>query len=150
MKDTYRPLLHEIFKQASGGNMKQKKVDILRKYDTPSIRMICKAAYDPNIEWLLPEGQVPYIPNEAPEGTEHARLEQTAKTLYHYVKGGNSKLPQFKRENMFIQLLESLSKEEAEFLILVKDKKVHTQYKVSSQVIKEAFGWNDSYVKADQ
>lgn len=147
MEETYRPLINEIFKKASNGNVKKKKVDVLKQYDTPQLRMICKAAYDPNLKWLLPEGDVPYIENEAPEGTEHSRLENNAKTLYHYIKGGNDKLPQFKRENMFIQLLESLHKDEAKFLILVKDQKVHNEYKVSASVIKEAFDWDDNFFK---
>lgn len=147
MEETYRPLINEIFKKASNGNVKKKKVDVLKQYDSPQLRMICKAAYDPNLKWLLPEGDVPYIENEAPEGTEHSRLENNAKTLYHYIKGGNDKLPQFKRENMFIQLLESLHKDEAKFLILVKDQKVHNEYKVSASVIKEAFDWDDNFFK---
>lgn len=147
MEETYRPLINEIFKKASNGNVKKKKVDVLKQYDTPQLRMICKAAYDPNLKWLLPEGDVPFVENEAPEGTEHSRLENNAKTLYHYIKGGNDKLPQFKRENMFIQLLESLHKDEAKFLILVKDQKVHNEYKVSASVIKEAFDWDDNFFK---
>lgn len=147
MEETYRPLISEIFKKASNGNVKKKKVDVLKQYDSPQLRIICKAAYDPNIKWLLPEGDVPYIENEAPEGTEHSRLEQSAKTLYNFVKGGNDKLPQFKRENMFIQLLESLHKDEAKFLSLVKDQVVHNEYKVSAVVIREAFDWDENFVK---
>lgn len=147
MEETYRPLISEIFKKASNGNVKKKKVDVFKKYDSPQLRIICKAAYDTNIKWLLPEGDVPYIENEAPEGTEHARLEHSAKTLYNFVKGGNDKLPQFKRENMFIQLLESLHKDEAKFLGLVKDQTVHNEYKVSAVVIKEAFDWDDNFFK---
>jgi len=147
MEETYRPLISEIFKKASNGNVKKKKVDVLKQYDSPQLRMICKAAYDPNIKWLLPEGDVPYIENEAPEGTEHSRLEHSAKTLYNFVKGGNDKLPQFKRENMFIQLLESLHKDEAKFLGLVKDQAVHNEYKVSAVVIREAFDWDENFVK---
>ena len=26
------------------------------------------------VEWMLPKGDVPFIPNEAPEGTEHTLL----------------------------------------------------------------------------
>ena len=53
----------------------------------------------------------------APAGTEHTRLEQEARTLFHYIKGGNDKLKQIKCEAMFVQLLEGLHESEAEMLI---------------------------------
>lgn len=146
MSKEYTPLITEIFKKASNGNVKQKKIDALRKYDSEGLRRICKAAYDTNIEWLLPEGNVPYVQNEAPEGTEHTRLVSQARLLSNFVKGGPN-MPQYKRENVFIQLLEGLHKDEAEFLVLVKDQSVHTKYKVSAPVIKEAFGWDDNFMK---
>ena len=33
--------------------------------------MFLKAAFDPNIEWVFPDGNVPYTPNDAPAGTDH-------------------------------------------------------------------------------
>jgi len=145
---TYTPLLSEVLKKVHNAKTKDKKIEILQENDHDSLRMVIKSSFDPNIEWLIPEGDVPFKENEAEEGTEHTVLRREAKKLYHYIKGGDDTLPQFKRENMFIQLLEGLHKSEAQLIIDAKDKKLHQVYKgLSKEVVKEAFGWNDEFVK---
>ena len=66
-----KELISEIFTKINNAKDKPKKVQILRQYDTPGMRMILKGAFDPKIEWDLPPGTPPYIANEAPAGTEH-------------------------------------------------------------------------------
>lgn len=145
---TYTPLLSEVLKKVHNAKTKDKKIEILRENDHDSLRMIIKSSFDPKIEWLIPEGNVPFRVNEAEEGTEHTVLRKEAKKLYRFVKGGDNTLPQFKRENIFIQMLEGLHKSEAQLIIDAKDKKLHQVYKgLSKEVVKEAFGWNDDFVK---
>ena len=88
---------------------------------------------------MIPEGSVPYTPNEAPAGTDHARLEHEYRGLYRFCKGGADTLPSLKRETMFIQLLEGLHESEAELLCLVKDHKLTDKYRITHAVVKEAF-----------
>ena len=68
------PLISEVLKKVNNAKTKPQKIKILREYDSPALRSLCKWSFDPNIETALPEGSPPFIPNEAPEGTEHARL----------------------------------------------------------------------------
>lgn len=145
---TYNPLLSEILQKVHNAKTKAQKINILRENDSPALRSICKWSFDPAIESMLPEGAPPYVPNEAPEGTEHTKLSTEHTKLYHYIKGGNDSLQTTRREMMFVQLLEGLHQNEAELLINTKDKKLHQVYKgFSSAVVKEAFGWNDDYVR---
>jgi hypothetical protein len=155
MDETFRPLLHEIFTQVNNAKDKPKKVAVLKKYDTPQLRAILKATFDPAIDWMLPEGDVPFIPNDAPEGTEHTRLEHETRTLQNYVSlevegkvmPANNTLNPMKRETMFIQLLEGLCENEAKLLIDIKNRVVHRKYKgLNATVVKEAFGWNDEFM----
>ena len=96
---------------------------------------------------MMPEGDVPYTPNDVPEGTEHTMLSSEANRLYHYIQGGNQALSQNKRESMFVQLLEGLHPSEAEILVAAKDKSLHKMYKgLSDNVVKEAFDWDDNYM----
>ncbi len=44
-----------------------------------------------------------------------------------------------RRETMFIQILEGLHPLEAELLILVKDKKLSTKYKITKEIVAEAY-----------
>ena len=91
---------------------------------------------------------MPFKPNDAPAGTEHTRLASEAKKLYHYIKGADNDTPKYKKELMFVQLLEGLHETEAKLIVNAKDKKLHQVYKgLSKEVVKEAFGWNDDFVK---
>lgn len=155
MQETYRPLFHEIFTKVNNANVKEKKVAILKQYESEGLKKLLKAALDPNIKWLLPEGEVPYIANEAPEGTEHTRLETEAKKLNNFVAlevdgntyVGNPGINTARREMMFIQLLEGLCKAEAEVLIAAKDKVLYKQYKgLNANNVREAFGWGENFM----
>ena len=141
------PLFSEILEDVAKAKTKNKKIELLRKHDTPSLRMVLKSSFDPNIEWALPEGEVPYIPNDAPAGTEHMVLLHEAQKLYHYIKSGNPRLQQTRREIMFVQLLESLHHSEASLLTAAKDKKLHQMYKgLSANVVRAAFGWDANFM----
>ena len=143
-----RELISEIFTKINNAKDKPKKVEVLRQYDSPGMRMILKGAFDPNIEWELPEGTPPYIENEAPAGTEHTFLEVEAKRLYNFAKGGNDQLNKIRKETLFIQMLEGLHASEAKVLIDVKNKSLNKTYKgLTSDMVKEAFGWNADFVK---
>ena len=143
-----KELISEIFTKINNAKDKPKKIEVLRKYDTPGMRMILKGAFDPKIEWELPEGTPPYIENEAPAGTEHTYLEVEARRLYNFAKGGNNTINKIRKETLFIQMLEGLHASEAKVLIDVKNKSLNKTYKgLTSDMVKEAFGWNTDFVK---
>jgi hypothetical protein len=140
--------MHEMLTKAGNGQTKEKKIKLLRKFDSPELRSLVKSSYDPSIVWLLPEGDVPYNKKDYKLGDgSHKFLFTEISTLYHFVKGGNNALKSSKREQMFIELLESLHETEAELLILAKDKGLYKEYKLSDNVIREAFNWNSDYCK---
>ena len=146
----YTPLMSEVLDKVAKAKTKKQKIELLRQNNTDALRMVLKSSFDPRIEWELPEGDVPYTPNEAPEGTEHNMLVHEARTLYHYIKGGNPQLTQNRRENMFIQLLEGLHQSEAEIIVAAKDKGLHRKYKgLSANVVREAFGWTEDYMQPE-
>ena len=146
----YTPLMSEVLDKVAKAKTKKQKVELLRQHNTDALRMVLKSSFDPKIEWDLPEGDVPYTPNEAPEGTEHNMLAHEARTLFHYIKGGNPQLTQNRRENMFIQLLEGLHQSEAEIIVSAKDKGLHRKYKgLSANVVREAFGWTEDYMQPE-
>ena len=143
-----RELISEIFTKINNAKDKPKKIEVLKQYDTPGMRMILKGAFDPKIEWDLPPGTPPYIENEAPAGTEHTYLEVEAKRLYNFAVGGNDQLNKIRKETLFIQMLEGLHASEAKVLIDIKNKSLNKTYKgLTSDMVKEAFGWNADFVK---
>ena len=147
---TYTPLLSEVLTKVNNAKTKDKKIAVLKQHDSEALRMVIKSSFDPKIKWVLPEGSVPFKPNEAPEGTEHTLLSQEAKRLYHFIEGADNQTPRMKKETMFIQMLEGLHYSEAEVICHAKDKVLHQKYKgVSDNVVNTAFGWNDDYVRLD-
>ena len=142
-------LFSEVLDKVHKAKTKAQKVKILKDYNNASLRMVIKSSFDPKIEWSMPEGEVPYTPNDAPAGTDHTRLATEAKKLYHFIKGGDNTTPRTKKETMFIQMLEGLHESEAKMLVAAKDKKLHQVYKgLSKDVVKEAFGWNDKFIRS--
>ena len=83
--------VHEIFTKVNNAK-DNKKIVVLKQYDQPYLRQLLKAAFDPKIEWDLPEGTPPFIANEAPVGTEHTLLKTEARRLFNFLKGGNNTL----------------------------------------------------------
>ncbi len=135
-----RLLLSEILRKVSNAKTKQEKVNLLRKHNTVALRQLLVINFDESIISMMPEGDVPYTPNDAPAGTDHTRLEQEYRGLYRFFKGGADKLPSLKRESMFVQLLEGLAAEEAELIVLAKDGRVTEKYKrITKAVVSEAF-----------
>ena len=142
------PLMSEIATKVNNAKDKPRKLKVLQDHDSVALRQVLKGAFHPDIKWLLPKGDVPYTPNDAPLGTDHTILSQEAKRLYLFIEGGDNAISQNKRETTFVQMLEGLSAEEAEFLIAVVNKKVNNKYKgFTANLVKEAFNWNDSFMK---
>ena len=70
-----RLLLSEIL-QVSNAKTKKEKIDLLRRHNTPALRQLLIWNFDESVVSMVPEGEVPYTPNDAPVGTDHTRLEQ--------------------------------------------------------------------------
>jgi hypothetical protein len=139
MNTSNRLLISEVLQKVSNAKTKAEKIKILEEYNSQALRSILIWNYDDSIISMIPEGEVPYRPNEAPAGTEHTVLEKEYRKLYNYIKGGNNELKQFQREQMFVQLLEGLHSSEAELLCLVKDNQLQKKYRITKAVVEEAF-----------
>ena len=133
------PFVHEILELASKQRTKAKKIEILKEYETDALKTIFIWNFDETVVSLLPQGDVPYKENEVPVGTDHTSLRREHKNLYHFVKGGNDSLSGLRRETMFIQMLEGLHPEEAKILCLTKDKQLQTKYKITYEMVREAY-----------
>ena len=132
-------LISEVLQKVSNAKTKAEKIKVLKEHDTPALRSVLIANFDESVISLLPEGEVPYDENDAPKGTEHTVLEKEYRKLYLFFKGGSSSLKQSQRENLFIQMLEGLCEEEANLLVLVKDKALQKKYKITRACVEEAF-----------
>jgi hypothetical protein len=159
------PFVFEILELASKQRSNAKKVEVLKTYEHDSLKTIFIWNFDDSVVSMLPEGDVPYgdvneqnvysgtlsenLAKEAAGGESatgqdldargKTSLRREYQNLYHYVKGGNNTLTTIRREMMFINLLRGLHPREAEVLILTKDGKLGDKYKITFEVVKEAY-----------
>ena len=131
-------LLNEVLQKVSNAKTKAQKIKLLQEMNSPALRALLIANFDESVISMLPDGDVPYKPNDAPEETEHTKLIQEYRKLYLFFKGG-ANISQARRETLFIQMLEGLHKGEAEVLCLVKDRKLGKRWKITRQCVEEAF-----------
>jgi hypothetical protein len=160
------PFIFEILDLANSQRTKDKRIEILQKYEDDALKSIFIWNFDETVVSMLPEGPVPYgeindqnvysgdlsenLSKEASggesatgqdlDGRGKVSLRREYQNLYHFVKGGNDGLSTIRREMMFINLLQGLHPKEAEILILVKDKKLEDQYpKITFDIVKDSY-----------
>ena len=132
-------LLTEILQKVSSAKTKKEKIDLLQQYNSQGLRSLLIINFDDSLEFLLPEGDVPFTPNDAPAGTEHTRLTQEYRGLYRFFKGGDSSIKGMRREQLFVQLLEGLHADEANMLVSACNKDLQSKYRITKAVVAEAF-----------
>jgi hypothetical protein len=164
------PFAFEVLDLVSRQKTNAKKVEILQKYDHPSLRATFIWNFDESVISVLPDGPVPYsgykdqttfngsmsdklteeirkmhetgsfsLGNTADANKGHSTIRREFKHFYHFIKGGNDSINSIRRESMFINILEGLHPLEAEILILVKDKKLDTKYKITKEIVSQAY-----------
>ena len=140
------PFMSEILELVHKQRSKAKKIQVLKEYRDDALTALLIWNFDPSVTSALPDGPVPYTPNDVPEGTDHTSLRREWKNLYHFIKGGNDELNNIRRESMFVQMLEGLHPKESDLICLVKDKELTKKYKVTLEMVKEAYPdivWGD-------
>ena len=78
------PFAFEVFELASKQRAKSRKIEVLRKYDDPSIRTLFIWNYDNSVITVLPSGEVPYSSlkdEQNTSGTLTTNINQQASTM---------------------------------------------------------------------
>ena len=133
------PFQSEILELVSKQRTRAKKIEVLREHRNDALVSLLIWNFDDSVSSALPEGNVPYKPNEAPAGTEHTSLRQEVRHFYNFIQGGNPSLSKTRRENIFIQILETLHPDEAKLMVFVKDKRLEEFFNLSLEVVQEAY-----------
>lgn len=104
------------------------------------LKYILQLTYDPVIEWNLPEGTPPYKPSDVLDN--EGLLYSEARRLYLFMKNMDSPLEpdhlKTRRENQWIQLLQSVTPDDAELLCMMKNKTI-TWRGMSEALVRDAF-----------
>ena len=170
-----KPFVFEVLDLVSKQKTKAKKVQVLKKYDEFHLRTLFLWNFDTTIESALPDGEVPYQSYDDQNtysGTLSTKIKEDirsmydtgsfsmgvsdqqgrttirreVKNFYHFVKGGNDAMNNMRRESMFINILQGLHPLEAEIICLVKDGNLSDKYKITREIVEEAYPdivWRD-------
>ena len=161
------PFAFEILQIVDKQRSNVRKVEALKKFEHPSLKAIFIWNFDESIISALPPGDVPYNgldEQNSFSGTLSDKIEDAVSKMeeigtnslgsqdqgrssirkeyekfYNFVKGGNDSLSSLRRETMFINLLQGLHPLEAEIVVLTKDKKLDTKYKITKDIVAEAY-----------
>jgi len=137
MKLPPNPLVYEILEAAGKAKTKEERISILRKHESWALKDVLRASYDSTVIFTIPNGSPPYEPN-LPESTPSNLLRKNTDFRY-IVKGGTGDtLPAFKREKIYIGLLESIHPKDAEVVINMVNRKKPAKG-ITEKVVKEAF-----------
>jgi len=133
----YRLSIAEILEEAAKMKSKQEKVDYLRQHNSLPLRNILVLMYDKSKKFNIPDTAPPYTPSEYPDN--QGALQRQARKLKYFVEGfAPEGVHRIKRETMFIEMLESVDKKDAELLIQMIQKKPIKG--LTKATINEAFG----------
>ena len=164
----HNPFAFEVFDLVSRQRSKAKKIEVLKKYEHLSLKVVLIWNFDESVVSMLPDGEVPYAGFDekntysgtltkkldlevrkmhetgsfslgAADQQGHTTIRRESKHFYRFIKGGEDSMNQMRRETMFINILQGLHPLEAEIITLCKDKKLGEVYKITKEVVAEAY-----------
>ena len=126
----------EVLEEVAKKKSKKDKVEILKNNESWALKDIIRGSMDSRVVWLLPGGEPPYTACPI-ESTPTNLMRENTKFAY-FVKGGKGKdLPSYKRENIFIGMLDSIHPDDARLVIDMINKK--TPKGLTKPIVNEAF-----------
>jgi hypothetical protein len=133
--------VYEIFDEFEAAEGKKAKMAVIEKNLSQTLVQVLELTYHPNFEWLVTEMPDNYkIPTDMLPGLSTNQLSTQIRKLYLFRKGDPSatQLTPEKRNQLLLQLLESMEPREAEVVIGIfqKDQGVKG---LNYKFVKEAF-----------
>jgi hypothetical protein len=126
----------EVLSDVAKAKTKADKIKVLKQNETWALKDIIRGSMDTTVKWDLPEGAPPYTASE-PHNHPANLLRENTKFAYFAVGGKGGQMPKFKRERIFIGILEGIHPEDAKLVIDMVNKK--TPKGLTRPVVQEAF-----------
>lgn len=117
--------LAEVLQEVSSKETKKERIELLKQHtNNRPLQIVLIYALNPHIEWLLPPGEPPYKPADKGEDLQGSLIGQVRKLSIFIRRGGYDHMKDERRQQLFIQFLESLDPDDAKLIAAAKDKKV--------------------------
>ena len=113
----------EIFKRIMSLKTKAERMEELQRAKRPAILKLLEHAFNEHITWDLLEGTPPYKKNTKEMDLQHV-LYQRIRMFEYFLKENYPNMKRHRREQIFINRLETVDPDDADLLVMVKDKKI--------------------------
>jgi|TARA_B100000212_G_scaffold331642_1_gene299086 hypothetical protein len=127
--------LFEVMQEVAKAKKKTDKVSILKQNETWALKDIIRGSMDKTVKWSLPDGEPPYTPAESHNHPTDLR-RQNVKFKF-FVQGMFMDTPKFKKERMFLEMIEGVHPEDAKLVIGMINKE--TPKGITRAVVEEAY-----------
>ena len=136
-----RNLISETYDMVEKQTSNLDRINLLRNeaFSNNVVGHLLNYNFNPNINFLLPEGTPPFKNDEKPAGMENTTLEREHRRFYIWLDPKQN-LPAPRREQLFIEMLGGLHISEAQLICAVKDKKLQEKYpSITEKLVRETF-----------
>lgn len=134
----YKPI-PEIFNMISSAKTHLEKVKVLKENRNPMVDLLLELAFSKDIVINLPEGKPPITLTGEANLFNAYLLYSNRKTIEMFINDNSSHIPEVKREQLFIDLLENLDPSEADLLCEIKDKNLTSYSGITKKVIEKVY-----------
>ena len=129
--------IFEIIEEACRKRKREEKIKVMKTHESWALKDVLRGFFDTTLEWSLPKGATPpFTPSHI---HNHPKSLRRANRDFKYlVKGGpGDDLNTWKRENIFIGMLETIHPEDAKLVVkMINREKIDGLTRV---VVEEAF-----------
>lgn len=130
----FNKLYSEVLEEFVNAETRQDKIDILRKYDHPRLRLMFVYLYSDKVKFDV---EIPkYRPAQEPVGLNWTYLHNELAKLTRF--STMSDLPAKKKTELLVVILESLHKDEAKLLEGLLKKDLGIKY-LTPKIVQEAY-----------
>ena len=128
--------VYEVVQKANSARYKADKIRILQENESWALKDVLRGTFDSTVKWLLPPGEPPFKPNDGHNAPSNL-LKRNTEFRYFVKGGGHEKMPSFKRESMFVRLIESIHPDDARLVIAMINKEKPKN--ITRNIVEEAF-----------
>ena len=133
--------LYEIFDEFESAKNKKEKMNVIEKNLSNTLVDVLKLTYHPSFKWKIKELPENYrVPNDMLPGITYDSLNAQLRRLYIFLEGNQTAetIGDKRRNELLIQMLESIEPREAEILLGIFQKDLGVKG-LDYKFVKEAF-----------
>lgn len=132
MKTKY---IFEVLQEVAKTKKKDDKIKILKTNESWALKDVIRGSMDKTLKWIIPNGAPPFTPAE--EHNHPTDLRRQNSKFKFFVEGMEMKTPQFKKERMFLLMLEGIHPQDAQIVVNMVNKK--TPKGLTKAIVEETF-----------